>query len=125
MGCLHFKNEQTYQWDDANSICQMDDEATLLEITSEEEMDFVQMELQFLETVIGSKHWWVAGTDVGVNGNWTWATSWTPVGEFVWAPSFPNTRPNSNCLMLHYNYDFMATNQACDYEGYYPICQRK
>ena len=28
-----------------------------------------------------------SGTDVGVNGQWVWATKYTPVGDYVWIPN--------------------------------------
>ena len=28
-----------------------------------------------------------SGTDVGVNGQWVWATKYTPVGDYIWVPN--------------------------------------
>ena len=52
-----------------------------MEIWTETQLDFIQMELRLLGEVEGPRDWWTAGTD---------ALSSATVGDFVWAASNPN-----------------------------------
>merc|ERR1711990_936517 len=126
MGCLYFNStEALSSWDATSSMCQTaTPSSTLVEITSEEQMAFIQMEIGVLADHEGGRHWWTAGTDVGINGKWFWATSLTPVEDYVWPPGFPDSRDTANCMIL---YSTVATgyNIGCDYADAYPICQFK
>merc|ERR1711936_1224781 len=82
MGCLYFNSSAALPWDETNSLCQMTSNATLVEIRTEMQMAFLQMELNVLADHEGTRHWWTSGTDVGVNGKWMWATSYTPVEDY-------------------------------------------
>ena len=76
--------------------------------------------------VEGSNIWWSSGTDVGVDGAWKWATSYSPVGDFVWSEGSPPTKHRTqNCLVLSYALDFMGINTNCVTTGAFPICQIK
>ena len=122
MGCLLFNSTTAYTWEKANYYCQSKHNATLLEITTEMELAFIQMEANVLADHEGARHWWTSGTDVGVEGVWMWATSYSPVGEFLWYNNYPS-RASSSCLMLYHPYNFLGINSACT-NTYYPICQR-
>merc|ERR1712168_629233 len=66
MGCLYFNSSADMTFDDASSMCQMGSNSTLLAITSEMQMAFVQMELNVIaDHEDASRYWWTAGTDVG------------------------------------------------------------
>merc|ERR1719402_427219 len=47
MGCLLFNSTYYYAWEGANVYCQSVENASLVEITTSEQMEFLQMELTF------------------------------------------------------------------------------
>ena len=64
--------------------------------------------------------WWTGGNDIGWEGNWTWAKSKQPVGDFVWYSGQPNDGIIGNCLNLvayYEGFDYSCTGQ------FFPICQ--
>merc|ERR1712211_25166 len=126
MGCLFFNStEALASWDDSATMCQMaTPNATLVEILTENQMALVQMEIELLEAHEGVHYWWTGATDVGINGKWFWAPSLSPVEEFMWAPGYPSSAHQNNCMMIHYNLD-AGYNQHCDYPNAYPLCQLK
>ena len=73
--------------------------------------------------------WWTGGNDIGWEGNWTWAKSKKPVGDFVWHSGQPINGMEENCLGLTpystANYD--GVDGSCETvlypNGPYPICQ--
>merc|ERR1712192_259914 len=109
MGCLYFNATAALTWDDASSMCQMSSNSTLDVIANAE----------------GTIHlWWTAGTDVGINGRWIWATTLTAVEDYVWKSGYPNAANAYNCLSLHPTYGYLGFNSNCD-AAYFPICQLK
>ena len=99
--------------------------SSLVEITTEIQMDFIQMVMGVIEHE-GPRHWWTAGTDVGINGKWFWAASLAPVEDYVWHAGYPNdvTGLSRNCMMLRSSWK-EGYNQICDFTGAYPLCQLK
>merc|ERR1712038_1449585 len=66
MGCLFFNNTASVNWEEANVICHKYSNSTLVDIQSEMQMGFLQMQLDVVESIEGASHpWWTAGTDVG------------------------------------------------------------
>merc|ERR1712018_155965 len=128
MGCLYFNTTAGMTWDDANSMCQMGSNSTLLEITSEMQKSFIQMELAVIEDHEDAHfYWWTAATDVGVNGQWIWIVSLTAVEDWMWYSSYPDSGPdNYNCMYLYYGHDdgMTGVTNPCD-ASFYPICQLK
>merc|ERR1712156_1212662 len=117
MGCLFFNNTAAVDWEEANVVCKMTPNATLVDIQSEVQMGFLQMELNMVEGIEGAKHrWWTAGTDVGIEGQWFWVTTLTDVGDFVWYSNEPTVTTNDNCLSL-YN-DYKGADYSCDNKFY-------
>ena len=126
LGCLFFNATAQLTWDDASSMCQMGSDSTLIDITTEEQLAFIQMELIALQLPTSS-WWWTAGTDVGINGQWFWATTRADVDNFIWSTDQPRPdREDSNCLALPAGRDYLACNQPCDVERWiHTICQLK
>ena len=125
MGCLYFNSTKGESWDDAVISCQMaTPNASLVEILTENQMAFVQMEIELLEAHEGTHFWWTGATDVGIIGKWFWAPSLSPVEEFIWAPGYPKSELKNNCMMIHYNLD-AGYDMYCDYTNAYPLCQLK
>ena len=123
MGCLLFNSTTTYTWDKANNYCQSHHNATLLEILTEMEMAFIQMEANVLGDHEGERDWWTSGTDAGRQGVWMWASSYTPVDDFIWYTGEPNTN-SFNCLSLENIFNFLGEDDDCA-STRYPICQIK
>merc|ERR1712156_430732 len=122
MGCLFFNNTAAVDWEEANVVCKLTPNATLVDIQSEMQMGFLQMELNMVEGIEGAKHsWWLAGTDVGIEGQWFWVTTLTEVGDFVWHSGEPNSGTVNNCLGLSYG-GYEGYDYNCE-SALYPICQ--
>merc|ERR1711879_300659 len=101
MGCLFFNNTAAMTWEEAYISCKKYSNATLVEIQSEMQMGFLQMELNVIANAEGANHhWWTAGTDLEREGQWYWATTLTEVGDFVWRSGEPNNGITYNCLYL-------------------------
>ena len=82
LGCLLFGTEPgTFQ--DGNTFC-YSNSAHLMEILTESQMDYMVMELQLLESFLGPRIYCGGGTDWNREGQWYWAHSLSPVGNFVW-----------------------------------------
>ena len=124
MGCLLFNGTEYFSWEEANIYCQTMHNATLLELTTIEQLEIVKMELEVIAASAGSRDWWTSGTDVGQDGKWFWASSLEMVANFTWGPGQPSPTTMWNCLYLENSLHFMGTNVACS-EELYPICQRK
>merc|ERR1711953_1424202 len=76
LGCLYFNSSTTANWEEAANWCQHpDNDASLVEISSELQFDFVRGELIFLQENGITNHWWTGGTDLGREGSWFWIGS--------------------------------------------------
>merc|ERR1712037_518113 len=115
MGRLYFNTTQEITWEDANAICQGSN-STLIDISTEMQMGFLQMELDVIANAEGTNHhWWTAGTDLGIEGRWIWATTLTVVEDFVWmSDSYPTENLNHNCLSLSSSYGYLGYDTDCD-----------
>ena len=122
MGCLLFNTTKSYTWDDATNYCNSLN-ASLVEIKTEEQHEFLIMELEVFADNGHSHNWWTSATDAGINGRWYWARSLTPVEEWVWYTGYPSD-PTNNCMRLEDGWHFMGYNAPCTYTCY-PICQTK
>merc|ERR1719341_2090136 len=125
MGCLFFNATEAITWEEANSICQRSN-STLIDISTEVQMGFLQMELDVIANAEGAVHrWWTGGTDLGIEGRWIWATTLTAVEDFVWVDdSHPRSNLNWNCLAVHPSYGYLGYDDSCILTCF-PICQMK
>lgn len=128
LGCLLFNSTNAYTWEEANGYCQEEENATLLEIWTSLQSDFICSELMLLEDHESARNWWTCGTDLGREGEWYWASSGAAVGDFVWSSylSQPDGDTRYNCMMLSYgsNHKYKGADTTCT-STFYPICQRK
>merc|ERR1719391_2002647 len=104
LGCLYFNSSTSVAWEEASNWCQHpDNNASLVEIWSELQFDFVRSELMFLlDNGVGS-YWWTGATDLGREGHWFWIGSLATVGDFFWDSGQPNGGTGSNCMILENN----------------------
>merc|ERR1711892_263167 len=125
LGCLLLNSNTSYTWEEANIYCQEKENATLIEIKTEEQLEYLQMELFTLEGHEDSRDWWTAGTDLASEGNWYWAVTLKSVGSFIWSKE--NNEPTNstiyNCLYLHNDYGYFGSDIECT-NMMYPICQQ-
>ena len=106
-------------------VCKKYSKSTLVDIQSEMQMGFLQMELDVIANSEGTPHrWWTAGTDMWREGRWIWITTLTAVEDSVWSPGQPGDTNNLNCLALHPSYGYLGYNEDCEATRY-PICQLK
>ena len=130
MGCLLLDASSgklgNYTWSLANNWCRGFGGA-LVEIENEEQLEFLRLQLQLIEEEVGEeRYWWTSGTDAEADGEWLWASSLSPVEEFVWGDEFPTDwLEDFNCLELcPYCNEYKGANFDCD-TSRHPICQIK
>ena len=111
--------------EEASAYCQHpDNNALLVEIWSELQLDFIIDEMVFLQDNGVSNDWWTGATDLGREGSWYWARSLATVGDFIWLEGNPNAGLNGNCAELQDQYSFFADDVSCSV-GRFFICQKK
>ena len=130
LGCLYFNSSAQVDWLDAAELCQHpDNNASLVEIWSELQLDFVRSELIFLAENGVDTDWWTGATDLGREGHWYWAGSLATVGDFLWYK--PTNQPNGgiahNCMFLENggSYEFYGNDYGCTKYPRVFICQKK
>merc|ERR1711915_5092 len=123
LGCLLFNSSTAMNWERANTYCQQDEDARLIEVKREDQFDFLRMELDLIDDHESRRHWWTSGTDIGREGNWAWMESFSYVESFIWYPGQPGGRYGENCLLLHHNHDYLGGDASCT-SSYYPVCQK-
>ena len=135
MGCI-FLGTSPHTWDEASKLCQGLN-GTLVEIEDEMQMEFLQMQLQLLEGPDATRPFWAGGRtdndqEPDLKGDWKWATSSSPVGDFVWGERWPIDAQRASCLMLAPSMDYKGSNYYCgdnihlpsNYH-HHPLCQMK
>ena len=128
LGCLFFNSTTTATWLEAAELCQHpDNNASLVEIWSELQLDFIRSELMFLQDNGVDSVWWTGATDLGREGHWYWAGSLATVGDFIWYTNQPNDGTKGNCLWLEDspNYEFLGVDAGCIAYDRYFICQKR
>jgi hypothetical protein len=115
--CLFFESADEFNWDAADAYCQEEQNATLVEILTEEQFDFLLMMLG----ILGAENRWTGATDTGRESQWIWITTLEEVADFVWHPGFPFNGVEGNCMSLH-PHD-LAIDQNCT-STFKPICQK-
>merc|ERR1712098_222258 len=124
MGCLLFNSTTELTWLDANSYCQTQEDAVLVEILTEEQHQFVKSMLSMLEEHEGQKNWWTGGNDIGREGKWSWISSQTPVGDFLWHTGYPiRNMTDINFMYLHSSWGYESADTTI-LRKLYPICQK-
>ena len=125
MGCLMFNSTKPLTWLEANSYCQSEADGISVEIQTKEQLDFVISQLQLLEEHTGAHYWWTGGLDIGREGAWFWASTLTPVEDFIWHPGFPRLQNTAyNCMILHSSLGYKALDEPCGTYEAYPLCQK-
>ena len=72
---------------------------------------------------IGFNSWRTGGNDIESEGDWTWADSLRPVGDFVWHGGHPSHGIEENCLCFLISYpSYDGLDQSCTRQ-FNPICQ--
>jgi hypothetical protein len=125
LDCLLFNSTTSYTWEAANNYCQVEENASLVEVWTQLQMDVLRSELTFLTGHEKSRSWWTGGMDLGREDRFYWAHSLTPVRDFVWNIDQPNGGNRYNCIVLFSNGDFFGHDTYCSSPNYYPICQKK
>ena len=123
LGCFYFNSSAKMTLEEADQYCQGVENATLMEIHSQEQKDFFVMERDVIEAEGGRKTWWLGATDRGREGDWIWMKSLKPVGDFVWWRNQPNGGLAENCMYTTVDSGIGFWDIACD-EEYYAVCQR-
>ena len=117
MDCLYFEPTERFSWDAAAAYCQTVQNASLLEIYTEEQFAFVQLNLEMLEG-----HWWTGGTDAGREGEWIWIRSLQVLPDLWFADGESDGGTERNCMYLYpSNGGFYGGPCSTSFK---PICQR-
>merc|ERR550519_65094 len=131
MSCLKFNTSSIMTWFEANIYCQQDEKAALVEVLTGEQMEFLSLQADMLDVMIGELHYWMGGSDLGREGQWYWNPSITEVGDFIWHDGEPDGEYDNNCMGFRpypNDPDAVLTHEAlavpCT-NKMYPICQRE
>ena len=119
LGCLLFNTTAFYTWEEANVYCQKVEQATLVEISNEQQLDFIQMEMSLL----GGDYWWTSWTDAGREGAFAWMGSLELVGDFIWYQNEPSGGYDHNCLCLTRGLGYYGADCDCSYQTQV-VCQQ-
>ena len=112
MGCLLFDRTMELTWLETHSYCQTQQQSVSVSMLTQEEVDYVSDLLFSMWDHEGSNYWWTGATDLGREGSWYWASSLTPVGQFIWSdPAFPRNTTHLNCAAMQSGYG--ALDQDC------------
>ena len=122
LGCLLMNTtSELVAWTDANAACQAVENGRLVEIQTEEQFEFLKMELDAID---GKVHdWWTGGNGLGREGNWMWMGSLTPVPHFLFNVGDPNGGNVENCLLLENGWNYDARDYTCKATTL-PLCQQ-
>ena len=108
LDCLLFESVQTMSWAKAWTFC-ADQSASLLSLgNNEEQLEFVRGHLVALAAQERSHLWWIAATDMGHKGQWTWQDSCENATEHImWYEGLGPSRHDMNCACFgrHYDHD--------------------
>ena len=122
MGCLYFEQTEMLSREEAAAYCQTEQDANLVEIYTEEQFDYVQMNLELQELEGWAPGWWTGGTDMGREGDWIWIKSLNALPD-LWVGPGGTTGTTRNCMLLTIN-NHGFFDYPC-YNNYKFICQRK
>ena len=121
-GCLYFSSEGRDVWG-ASAWCQ-NNGGYLVEILNESQMDFLIMQLNFVEVYEGSKLWWTGGSDNNREGNWYWQHTLQDVENFVWDEGRPGQDTFDNYLLLSWDRGYMGFDSNGAVKACHYICQQ-
>merc|ERR1711942_13145 len=114
LGCLLYNSTERMDFITASTYCkECYENASLVEILTVEQMDYLRMSLKILEAGSGRRWWWAGAADLGINNDWRWLRSGETVPEdFAW---FHGTGGSgSDCMMLTPDTGYSALPQPCD-----------
>ena len=112
LGHLWFETFRRLRFDAAQSFCE-NMNSSLIEIESQEQMDFVVNKLSTITEIVdwteNLKVWWGGATDKDQEGTWRWLQSGETFDKnsFVWGPDQPdNTGGNEDyfCFWRHHGF---------------------
>merc|ERR1711892_635585 len=109
-------------WEAASKYCQDNHGGKLIEFETEEQLEFVVMELVVLEHHDGiKKNWWTSGTDNGQESIWYWASSLTLIPDFIWHGN-GNDGTDNNCFYLNKvgGNNYYGNDEKCS-DKYFPL----
>ena len=69
-----------------------------------------------------SREWWVAGSDLAVEGTWLWLSGLIINNQFFFMNEYLPSGDEYNCMLLSYTLSFYAMAQRCT-DAWYPVCQ--
>ncbi|XP_060067342.1 perlucin-like [Ylistrum balloti] len=123
--CYFFVDIQE-AWQDASSHCEAFD-AQLAAIETEREDNFIRNHLLILHAhdSTASVRYWLDGTDIATETEWTWAYSEEPIiGYTNWCPNQPdNYNSVEDCLRLARFCGFGWDDGNCEAKHFF-ICER-
>merc|ERR550519_406365 len=113
MGCLKFNTTNPMTWYDANTYCQKVENGILVEIQTAEQFEFLIIQAELVDGLVGGHHYWTGATDQGREDQWYWVNSLTPVGDFMWHSGEPGSGHEYNCMVLWYSAAYEGFDRPC------------
>ena len=130
LGYLWIEKSQKMNYAEAKTFCEKMN-ASLIEIESEEQMNFITDKLKTVGKSInqgqnGDMFWWGGATDEEREGTWKWTQSGRTFdrSSYVWAPGQPDNVGNGEDYFCFWNKKDYLGNDCGPFETF-PLCQRK
>lgn len=122
LGCLYFEITKRSHAA-AKKYCQ-DRTAHLVEVLTQEQLDFIRMQLQVIEEQQGTFDWWGGATDEAQEGTWIWPEAQASVGDFIWGGNDPDGGESQDYFCFYHSYDYMGVDYPETDKSNPLICQK-
>ncbi|XP_022295073.2 perlucin-like [Crassostrea virginica] len=118
--CYSFVTSAKEHWVSASYFCSLH-EATLVEVNSANESDFLRRQLSSLGV---HADFWIGLTDDSLEGKWEWLPSGATPSYTEWAPGQPDNGHNEDCALMSRSKDYHWNDDQCDNNHHF-ICERE
>ena len=107
-------------WIEAQQFCSQNNNSHLVEIFSQEQQDFLVLNLLNNEQSQGKRNWWIGLIKIG--NNWVWPHSLMNASFTSWSNGYPNNYYNYNfaCMYPFGEYNWIDATATVTM---HPICQ--
>ncbi|XP_067686861.1 perlucin-like [Haliotis asinina] len=108
-------------WPEAIIFCEAFG-AKLAEISTPSQQQFLESYLAPFKSSINTLDVWIGGSDLVVEGKFTWSQSGDPVTYTHWVPGEPSSVEDEDCLALFTYHNFMWNDAPCETNQMF-LCQ--
>ncbi|XP_052790947.1 C-type lectin domain family 17, member A-like [Mya arenaria] len=120
--CYKIEKDALKMWTDAKKSCE-DQQSHLVIVMNLEENTFLRSEVLKIEPPQRNLQYWMDGTDLASEGNWTWEQTGDTFEISDWSPHEPNQNAGEEDCLSYLSTNGRWNDEHCDKrEGY--ICEK-